>query len=188
MKITYDVIFALVRAGTDHPFGSVTKLRNGVMQHARQPYGIVCLTDQPERCEAVEFIDITEAGLPGQWAKMLLFEKTWRGRSRIVYLDLGVDIAGDLSPLQAVPGEFAIYGRRDGKYNSSVMVIGAGMASFVWERFERQSAMLMAEGGEVREVIEFIYPDAPFLQRLVPKGFFQSAVIPQARSGSADDR
>ncbi len=186
MRITYDVIYAMVRTG--EPFASVTKLRDGIMRHARQPYGIVCLTDQPERCEGVEFIDITEARLPGQWAKMLLFEKTWRGRSRIVALDLDVDVAGDLSPLQDVPGEFAIYGKRDGGYDPSVMVIGAGMASFVWERFEKQSSMLMAEGAQVQAVIEFIYPVAPFLQRLVPKGFFQSAVILQARSGSGQHR
>ena len=187
MRIIYDLNYALVRTGTD-PFKSVTKLRDGIMRHARQPYGIVCLTDQPERCEGVEFIDIAGAGLPGPWAKMLLFEKTWRGRSRIVYLDLSVEVAGDLSPLQDVPGEFAIYSKRDGKYDASVMVIGAGMASFVWERFEKQSAVLMAEGGGVQAAIQMIYPDAPFLQRLLPKGFFQSALIPQARSGSEDDR
>jgi hypothetical protein len=176
VRITYDVIYAMVR--TSEPFGSVTELRDGIMRHARQPYGIVCLTDQPERCEGVEFIDITGAGLPGPWAKMLVFEKTWRGRSRIVYLGLDVEVAGDLAPLQAVPGEFAICGRLDGRYNSSVMVIGAGMASFVWERFEKQSALLMAEGGDAQAVIEMLYPDAPLLQRFVPKGFFQRTVIP----------
>jgi hypothetical protein len=178
MRITYDVIYATVRTG--HPFDCVTKLRDGIMRHARQPYGIVCLTDQPERCEGVEFIDITGAGLPGAWAKMLLFEKTWRGRSRIVYLDLSVEVAGDLSPLQDVPGELAICGRRDGKYNTSVMVIGAGMASFVWERFDKSRegwmGSALAHLGD-QAVIEELYPDAPFLQRLVPKGFFQSAVI-----------
>jgi len=178
MRITYDVVFALVRAGTEFPFGRVTKVRDGIMRHARQPYDIVCLTDQPERCEGVGFIDITEAGLPGRWAKLLLFEKTWRGRSRIVALDFDVEVVGDLTPLQAVPGEFAICGRMDGKYNSSVMVIGGGMASFVWERFEKQSATLMAGYDQAQSVIEMIYPDAPFLQRFVPKGFFQNAVIP----------
>jgi hypothetical protein len=104
---------------------------------------------------------------------MLLFEPTWRGRSRIVYFDLGVAIAGDLSPLQRVPGELAICE----KYDASVMVIGGGMAGFVWDGFDRQSAMLMAEHERAETVIAWLYPDAPFLQRLMPKGFFQHSVI-----------
>jgi hypothetical protein len=82
-----------------------------------------------------------------------------------------------------VPGEFAIQEspvRRlmvnvayPCKYNSSVMVIGGGMAGFVWKRFEARSTdyMRVHERYGDQAAIEALYPDAPFLQDMLP-GFF----------------
>jgi hypothetical protein len=177
------MIVACVRTGTVYSFDYVTKLRNMVGRHLRRPYSMVCLTDQPDRCEGVEFIDITAAGLPGWWAKLLLFEPTWRNHNRVIYVDVDTVIIGDLSPLADVPGEFAIcenFTRLLTKpsypcrYNSSVMVIGGGMAGFVWDRFAKHSKSLMEEHARYGDqaCIEALYPDAPFLQRLLPKNFF----------------
>jgi hypothetical protein len=102
---------------------------------------------------------------------MLLFEPMWRERKKVICLDLGVTVVSDITPLADVPGEFAICGVV-GKYNASAMVIGGGMAGFVWERFERRADALMARHRRVEDCIEALYPDATFLQWVLPKGFF----------------
>jgi hypothetical protein len=163
-----DLIVACVRTG---PIEDVIKLRNAVARHMLRPYTMVCLTDQPEQCEGVTFVDVAVVGLTGQWIKMLLFEPLWRERKKVICLDLGVTVVSDIAPLADVPGEFAICGVA-GKYNSSAMVIGGGMAGFVWQRFERQADALMAQHRRVEDCIEALYPDATFLQWVLPKGFF----------------
>jgi len=90
----------------------------------------------------VAFVDISAMKLTGWWNRMALFEPQWRGRSKIIFLDLNTTVVGPLLPLWNVPGEFAIYENdprmtgHPGKYNSSVMVIGGGMAGFVWSKFD----------------------------------------------------
>jgi len=177
------LIIACVRTGTRYSLLYVTKLRNMVARHLKRPYTMVCLTDQPGRCEGVTFIDVTATSLQGWWAKMLLFEPEWRGRDKVVYLDLDTVVIGDPAPLADVPGEFAIcenFTRLAGnadypcKFNSSVMVIGGGMASFVWTAFQRRQELLLmthARHGD-QACIEELYPRAALLQSLVPKGFF----------------
>jgi hypothetical protein len=176
-------IIACVRTGTAYPFEYVIKLRNMVQLHMHRPFELVCMTDQPERCDGVTFIDIAEIALPGWWAKLILFAPEWRALHKIVYFDLDTLIINDITPLADVPGEFAILEspvRQAGiasypcKYNSSVMVIGAGMASFVWTRFDRQRDQLMARHERYgdQKVIEELYPSALFLAPLLPKNFF----------------
>jgi len=177
------MIVACVRTGTVYPFEYVTKFRNMVRRHLSGEYTIACMTDQPERCEGVEFIDISVVGLHGWWGKMLLFEPLWRDRKKIIYIDLDTVLIGSLDPLADVPGEFSIcesFTRLAGNveypchYNSSVMVIGGGMASFVWSRFDASRDALMRKHDRYGDqaCIEELYPRAVFLQRLVPKGFF----------------
>ena len=178
-----DPIVACVRTGTKFGFEYVTKLRNMVSKNFMQPHRIVCLTDQPERCEWVDFVDITEARLVGWWAKMMLFEPAWRERSRIIYLDLDTVVIGDLTPLVLVPHEFAILEspvRLAGNkaypcaYNSSVMTIGEGACTHIWKNFDRRRSQLMLAHDRYGDqaAIEELYPDAPSLQKLMPKGFF----------------
>lgn len=178
-----DLVIACVRAGQLYSFDYVTKLRNMVGRHMTRPYELVCLTDQPDRASGVTFIDTSEIGLDGWWQKMILFEPQWRGRSKIVYLDLDTVIIGDLAPLADVPGEFAILEspvRRLMKiesypcaYNSSVMVIGGGQCGFVWTAFDRDSnrfTRVHARYGD-QKAIEELYPSAPFLQDMLPDFF-----------------
>lgn len=177
-----ELIIACVRMGTVYDIDYVIKLRDMVTVHLDTPYTMVCLTDQPERVSGVAFVDISALELVGWWGKLALFEPMWRERAKVVYFDLDVVIKGDITPLTEVAGEFAILHNYPqltiGKYSSRVMVIGGGMCAFVWDKFDARRDMLMNRHkfyGEM--VLEVLYPAAPVLQRLVPKGFFNSVVI-----------
>ena len=178
-----ELIVACVRTGKVYSFDYVTRLRNMVRRHLTLPYTFVCLTDQPDRCDEVIFVDIKELRLLGWWGKMALFEPLWRERSQIIFFDLDTVIIGDIAPLASVPHEFAILEspvRLAGnlkypcKYNSSVMTIGAGQCAFIWERFHRQRSQIMLEHDRYgdQRAIQDLYPQAPYLQKLMPKGFF----------------
>jgi hypothetical protein len=170
-----ELIIASARIGARVCFDRVTTMRNKVARNLPLPYTMVCLTDQPERCSNVAFVDVAAIGLIGWWNKMVLFDPMWRGRSKVIFLDIDMDIIGDLSPLAGVPGEFAILSQKDvaGRYDASVMVIGGIMGDFVWKAFDRRRDLLLmthARRGPA-SCIEELYPDAPLLQRLLPKGF-----------------
>lgn len=176
------MIVACVRTGTSYHFEYVTKLRNMVARHLHCRYEMVCLTDQPERCEGINFIDVAEIGLKSWWAKLILFAPEWRALHKVVYCDLDTVIIKDITPLAGVPGEFSILEspvRREGidypcKYNSSVMVIGGGQCEFMWAKFEARRAALIELAGNYgdQKVIEELYPEAQLLNQLMPKGFF----------------
>ena len=177
-----NVIVACVRTGTRYGFEYVTKLRNMAARHMRN-HAFYCLTDQPERCEGATFVDIAALGLPGWWGKMALFEPQWREGADVIFFDLDTVLVGDLAPLTGVPGEFAILDspvRAMGvksypcKYNSSVMVLGANRAAFVWVRFEKQATHYMSKHETYGDqaAIQEIAPYASSLNRLMPKGFF----------------
>jgi hypothetical protein len=179
-----DLIVACVRTGLKFPFTYVERLRNMVARHMSLPYLFVCLTDQKERCDSTMFIDVREIGLVGWWAKMILFEPRWRSTSQIIYLDLDTVIIGDLAPLADVPDEFAIlespvralgHTSYPCKYNSSVMVIGSGRCTFVWDQFDRHRSRYMLECDRYGDqlAIETIYgSDAAILNKRMPAGFF----------------
>jgi hypothetical protein len=178
------LIVACVRTGDKYSMDYVLKLRNMVARNLlRAPYEFICLTDRPDRCDATSFIDITALELPGWWGKMALFEPAWRKGRKVLYLDLDTVVCGNLEPLTAPNGELAILQspvRLAGNfnypcaYNSSVMVIGSGMASFVWTAFEKRAALLMAKHDRYGDqaAIEELCQHAPHLQRLMPEGFF----------------
>jgi hypothetical protein len=164
------LIIACIRAGTAYSLDHVRRLREAVRLHLKRPYIMVCLTDQPERCEGVSFIDITEVGLTEPWAKLLLFEPSWREGHKVIYFDLHLDITGDITLLADVPGEFAIH--------DNVMVIGAGMASYIWTTFDRvraEEGLCVARND--MHAIRMLCPDAAHLQRMLPKGFFRETVV-----------
>src|SRR5262245_20228581 len=147
-----ELIIACVRTGTVYPFDYVIKLRNMIGRHMPLDYTMVCLTDQPDRCEGVIFIEVTAAALMGWWAKLLLFEPAWRERSQVIYFDLDTVIVGNVAPLADVAPEFAILespvrlaGQRQYPcaYNSSCMTIGPGRCAFMWEQFDKRRSQLM---------------------------------------------
>jgi hypothetical protein len=167
-----ELIVACVRTHHSIPFDCVTTLRNAVARHLPRDYTMICLTDQPERCSGVGFVDITELRLPSKFAKMVLFEPQWRGRSKVICLGFDAAVIGDIAPLADVPGEFAICE----DFNSSVMVIGGGMGNFVWSAFERRRDLLMMKHARdgVDALIAELYPSPQVLQRLLPPDFFKS--------------
>jgi hypothetical protein len=170
-----DLIVACVRTGTAFDFGHVTKMRNMVARHMQRPYELVCLTDQSERCDGVTFIDIEQIGLKSSWAKMVLFAPEWRGRSKVVYFDLDSILINDVTPLADAAGEFSILQNpAPCKYNSSVMVIGGGQCAFVWSRFDRRRDWYIERCGRYghQKAIELLYPEALFLQPMMPRDFF----------------
>lgn len=186
------MIVACVRTGDRYGIEYVQRLRNMVSRHLKLEYAFVCLTDQPERLEAVVNIDVSEMGLGGWWSKMLLFEPKWRASQPVIYFDLDTLIINDLSPLTAVRGEFAILespvrlaGNRNYPcaYNSSVMTIGGGMAGFIWERFDKQRDHFIAKHARYGDqaCIEQLYPGAPLLQRRLPGFFLNYRVLTMRR-------
>lgn len=154
-----------------HGFERILELRDAVEQHLPLPYEMACLTDRTDRCSGVTFIDITAANLDGWRAKMVLFEPQWRFRRKIIYLDLDVEVVGDLSPLADVPGEFSILA----DFNPDAMVIGALMGEMIWRDFQRQRATSRAKC--LSDCIKELYPDAPFLEDELPNGFFRDRLI-----------
>ena len=163
-----DLIVATVYTGGD--FERVRRWRDGVWGHLKKPPSLICLTDQPGWCEGVVFIDITEAGLKGPWLQMMTFEPQWRGGAKIIFLDLDIRIVGDLAPLARVPGEFAICAGEGGRYDARVMVIGGGMAGFVWTRFDTSRDLMMRRQLTPAAAIEEIYPGAQVLPRWLVAG------------------
>lgn len=178
------LIVACVRTGTRYPFTYVERLRNMVRRHLKVPHAFVCLTDRPERCEGVTFINRADLGLPGWWLKMALFEKRWREGSHVIFFDLDTVIVGDLAPLAQIAAEprFAIsknFTRLSGnlswpcKYASSVLTIGPGFREDVWVQFQAQRHMMekFERYGDQR-VIEELDPNATLLQDVLPEGYF----------------
>jgi hypothetical protein len=168
-----DQVIACIRVGTHHSIKKVVRLRDCVAENLDVPCTVACFTDQPDVCDGVIFIDITDMELTGHWARLLLFEPGWRGQARVIFFDLDIAIVGNITPLTTVPGEFTICEdpRSPYGYHSDVMVIGGGMAGFVWSHFNAQQEALMQKH-TVNACIEALYPSAALLQDLMPKGFF----------------
>ena len=130
-----------------------------VARHMSLPYQFVCLTDQPERCEGVIFIDVARGGFAGLVGQVGAVRAGLAAGSQIIYIDLDTVIIGDLAPLGDVPHEFAILEsqcRRPAitsypcKYNSSVMTIAGGAVRFHLGAFRPAPTALMAEARSLR--------------------------------------
>lgn len=159
------LIVATVGGGVER----LRRWRDNVWPHLALPHRLICLTQEPGDVEGVVCIDITELRLPGPWAAMMMFEPQWRGRSKIIFLDLDIRVHGDLAPLARVPGEFAICESEGRRYDARVMVVGGGMAGFVWTAFDTRRDEMMARHSTPAAAIEAIYPGAPLLKG-VPVG------------------
>lgn len=180
------MIVACVRTGTRYPIEYVEKLRNMVRRHTSRPdVEIVCLTDQPERCEGVTFLDCSHLDLPRWWLKMALFSWTWRAGRRVVYFDLDTVIVASIDPLLGLELPFAIsanFTRLHGhktwpcKFGSCVMVFGEGFGNWVWKSFQRNASQFMREDAQYGDqmVIERIFPAASLLQDFLPADFLVS--------------
>jgi len=181
--MTAPLVVAVVWTGTKYGPEYVQRLFNMVERHLPLPFDRACITDHPTRMLplGVERVE-APAGLPGWWAKMMLYEPTWRAGRRVIYLDLDTVIIGDLTPLAQVEADFAITsnfariasnGAYPCRYGSCTQVIGPKLRR-VWERFEERRSYYMTQAGHYgdQKAVELLCPDLPLLQDLTPPGFF----------------
>jgi hypothetical protein len=173
----------MVRTGTKYGPEYVERLAAGVNRHLRLT-GCRLLTDQPERFTGVHRVDVSDYGLGGWWAKMLLFRPDIRGPGPSLYLDLDTIALGDLSPLEAITHRFSVCGsfaREFGNpnwpccYGSCVMTFGDGhWGGEIWDQFCRNRRWLMGLPHGDQQAIEALLPGVDRLQELLPSGFFMN--------------
>jgi len=170
-----------VRTGTKYGIEYVERLRNMVRRYHPNMH-IRCLTDQPERADGVEFVDISMWRLPGWWAKMTVFRPDLRDYApSAIYLDLDTVITGSLKPLLDLKTDFAICanftrlaGNKDWpcKYGSCVMRFNGAFGYDVLHKFTKNADRYMEQcpKGD-QQAIERIWPDADILQDMLPSGY-----------------
>ena len=176
-----------VRTGKKYGIGYVAALRDMVAEHLTQPHRFVCLTNQPERLDGVEFIDISRFDLPGWWAKMLVFNRRVVGAGKILFIDLDMVIIGSLDRLADLDIDFGICRNftriRQAKnnrvmwpcfYSSCVMLLGDGFGPKIWETFSCMHSEYIESAGRLgdQSTIQWLYPAAPYLQNKLPDGYF----------------
>lgn len=178
-----DFTVACVRIGTKYGIEYVERLRSMVSRHL-DGHGVdfICLTDQPEKAQGVDMIDISGLGLTGWWAKMAVLAPHIRGMNHTLYLDLDTVIVDELWPLERWRGPFAICqnftklaGHPDWpcNYGSCVMSIppGFGEAAFTLFMQDPQGWIERCPKGD-QQAIEMLIPGALYLQDLMPPGYF----------------
>jgi hypothetical protein len=176
------MIVACVRTGTKYGIDYVYRLHGMVKRHLRTPHRFVCLTDRPQDLPGIECIDVSSYGLPGWFAKMILFEPEWRAGERVLYFDLDTVICGDLTALAGLEVEFGICAnftklkglRTVCSYGSCVMTIAPDRLCEVWEQFwDEPQGWIDAAGPHGDQwIIEKLAPAATLLQDACPGGFF----------------
>ncbi len=181
--------------GAKYDVSYVAKLQAAVARHLPLPHRFLCITDRQLGLPNVHEIIAKDQG-PGWWAKMVLFAPLVRGVGPSIYFDLDTVICGDISPLAWIAGnyKFAIFEnwtKRAGhptwpcRYASSLMTFGNGWGADIFRKWIKDGAEWMEKAGQYGDqmVVEWLYPDAPFLQSLVPKGFFLGYRDLEARHG-----
>lgn len=178
-------LIVAVCVGNKYPPTYVYNLRRMVSRHLTLEHEFIVLTDRPEEFdlppESIE--DVSDILLSGWWMKMALFRTKWREGHRVVYFDLDTLIVGDLDPLVSLDVDFAIcqnFTRLAGnrmwpcKYGSCAMVIGPDLPEDTWLQFARMKSSYMKTAGNYGDqfIIEKLIPEAPYLQDLLPSGYF----------------
>lgn len=174
------MIVACVRSGTKYKTEYVYKLKSMVERHLTVPFRFVCLTDRPEELSGIETVTIR--GLPGWWAKLYLFNSSWRD-SRVLYFDLDTVICGNIDTLSHLYYSFCICrnftqlaGHKSWpcKYGSCCMVIQPDWGEFIWKDFHGKVNEYMAKYDAFgdQKLIEDLAPNAIYLQDVTPNGFF----------------
>ena len=176
---------ACVWTGEKYGVECVSRLRAMVERHLDRPFDFICLTDRDEEIPGVTRVDIGNLVLGGWWGKMALFDPAIRGDERTLYFDLDTVIIGSLEPLADWDGDFGIcrnftrayYNFTDKgfshcRYGSCVMSFAPGWGGHVWDAFKAQQTRLVAAPYGDQQVVEYLVPDAAYLQDVLPDGFF----------------
>ena len=173
-----DLVVACVNVGDYCGRGReyVRKLRAGVSRHLPLPHRFVCVTDDLEPIEGVEFIAAPPVRPVGAFrnvgwlTKVELYRPGFLPDGRVLYIDLDSIITGDLVPLAEYDGAFA------GLRNFFDPGFGTGLLSWspeggkrMWDFFEtiRESGGLANLDSEQAAINRFL-PDSPRLQDFVP--------------------
>lgn len=135
----------------------VNVLRRMVARHYSRPHRFICVTDDPAgldpEIEAQEIGELSSALWadipnpswphgPSCYRRLALFAPDAERRfgRRFVSLDLDVVVTGDLAPLWERPEPVVLWSdpvfRPRGIYNGSMMLLSAGAAPEVYERFD----------------------------------------------------
>lgn len=192
------LIVACVRSGERYGIEYVERLAKMVKRHLPLEHTFVCLTDQPDRCDGVDFLDMSFTKLPGWWMKMALFRSAWRYDRRVLFFDLDTVVIGDITMLAQLDVRFGIslnFARAFGatswpcNYASSTMVLGPDLDDDVWYRFEKDASRLMIQFERTgdQHVIENFYPRATILQTKLPRDYLLNyrAIGPNKPTGSS---
>lgn len=183
------LIVACVNVGQKYPWHYVDRLHSMVRRHLKEPFEFVVITDDvvlsgAENTAGIRLIRASK-DLPGFWAKLMLFDTSWRADHKTIFLDLDTVVLRDLAPLAAVDHNFAIaanFTRAAGHptwpcaYGSCVMVLGPGFGLDIWRRFwaDRQAIMEWCGNYGDQRAIEALYPGAVMLQDILPTNFLMS--------------
>jgi len=165
------MIVACVKVKPNYGPEYVNRLAAMVLRHTTLPYRFLCLTDNPKgvQCDCAPIG--TDA--PGWWAKLILFKPhPALAGQRVLFLDLDTVIVGNMDPLLAYQGDFAIlrdFYRPTG-YGSGIMGLAPGAAPQVWSNFIRKAngSGVMAEHYGDQWWIETQVPTADRWQDVCP--------------------
>lgn len=154
MKTT--VVCVFVKGNVPFTADYVTRLQSMVKRHLALPHDFVCLTDRPQLLpQEMKKLEIRLApGCFGWWAKLELFNPALPLRGRLLYLDLDVLVVASLEPVVGFSAQFALippagnFQGRNGlrtvrRYNSSVMVLDAGVHSELYSRWSPRVASIL---------------------------------------------
>lgn len=175
------VTFACVRTGSAYGPEYVHRLRAGIARYYPRPHRFVCITDNGKAMNGCERLEV--ADLPGWWAKMAVFDTSWRRHAKVVYLDLDTVVCGDLRPLADIDIKFGICanftraaGNQDWpcRYGSCVMTLAPDWGVDIWQRFVADKAAIIARNERYgdQKAIEELAPRASLLQEQLPPGYF----------------
>lgn len=188
--------FVCVKARPLYDARHVNRILAMLRLHATHDVTLTCLTDDPYGIHPdVEIVPIAYPNLKGWWHKMQIFQWSQTQTEPICYIDLDTIITGNIDPLAAYQGKFAILNDfilGPGNYQSSVMLIQGGFGKELADAFyadmdkavrDHAPDVAPAPGkwGD-QYFIERHYQGADILQDLHP-GMFVSYKIDIAQSG-----
>lgn len=174
-----------VRGPVAYTADYVVRLERMVRRNLSRPFRFVCLTDQPKALPShIETIRIDGLSVPmngaGYWCKVRLFDPRLELSGRVLFLDLDTLVVAPLDSIVDFPAAFALTddSRPEGhverdrfsrkvvrKFNSSVMVWDAGLASQVFTAWSPAVAQRLSTDQDwIAEVVPEAQP--------MPKAWF----------------
>ncbi|CAE7488727.1 unnamed protein product [Symbiodinium microadriaticum] len=168
------LVVACLKWGKRYSSVYVNRLWAASRRHLRMPSRFVCFTEDPAGLDDSIEVRPLPASLPLWWGKAYLFsEEAGLDGNRVLFLDLDQVILGDLDPLAAYSGAFALLGTEDvacelalGGYNSSVICWRA--SPFFRQLYDCLSPSVLRFVHRFDHWLEMMVEDADRWQNLLP--------------------